>query len=251
MSSTLLNNRIALITGSTHGIGWQTAQLFAQEGAAVVINGHADKELIEERAKELEHRFGVSAIGICADFGDPAQIQKCYQAIFQQFKKLDIVVNTAGVMQDALLGMINEETAAHAFDLNALGVIHSIQCASRLMRRSRKGSIVNVSSIMGIHGYPGQVVYSGTKAAVIGITKASAKELASDNIRVNCVAPGMIETRLLDHLSEEKKNEAIASIRLGRIGHADEVAQAILFLASDRASYITGQVLGVDGGMQV
>lgn len=251
MSSTLLNNRIALITGSTRGIGWQTAQLFAQEGATVIINGHSDKELIEKRVKDLKDRFGVSAIGICADFADPTQIQQCYQTIFQQLKKLDIVVNNAGVMQDALLGMITEETAKHSFDLNAIGVIHSIQCASRLMRRSGNGSIVNVSSIMGIHGYPGQVIYSATKASVIGITKASAKELAPDNIRVNCVAPGMIETELLDHLSEEKKAEAIANIRLGRIGQADEAAQAILFLASDRASYITGQVLGVDGGMLV
>lgn len=249
MSQKNLNGQVTLITGSTRGIGWQTAQLFAQEGATVIINGYRDPALINERVKHLRENYHIPALGICADFGSPDQIQNCYQKIFQEFKKLDILINNAGVMCNALLGMITEEMMAKSFDVNAIGVIQSIQCASRLMQRSGKGSIVNVSSIMGLQGFVGQVVYSATKAAVIGITKSAAKELAPYKIRVNCVAPGMIDTELLAHLSEEQRKEAIANIRLGRIGQAEDVAKSILFLASDQASYITGQVLGVDGGM--
>lgn len=251
MSQKILEGKIALITGSTRGIGWQTAQLFAQEGATVIINGHSNSDLINARAEQLHNTYQTPSLGICADFGDATQIQQCYETIFQQFKKLDVVVNNAGMMYNALLGMIEEELTANAFNVNALGVIHSIQCASKLMRRSGKGAIVNVSSIMGLEGFAGQVVYSGAKAAVIGITKAAAKELAPLQIRVNCVAPGMIDTELLNNLSDKKKAEALANIRLGRMGHADDVAKAILFLASDQSSYITGQVLGVDGGMMI
>lgn len=249
MSSKLLNERIALITGSTRGIGWETAKLFAKEGAIVIINGHSDQGVIDAHSKELRERYGTPEIGICADFSDPIQIQNCYQRIFQRFKKIDIVVNNAGIMLDGLLGMIPEDVISRSFALNSVGIIHSIQCASRLMRRSGKGSIVNIASIMGIQGNVGQVVYSGTKASIIGITKASAKELAPYQIRVNCVAPGMIQTDLLNSISEEMKNATIANTSLRRIGQPEEVAQAILFLASDNASYITGQVLGVDGGM--
>jgi len=247
----MLKDKVALITGSSRGIGLATAKVFAQNGCHVILNGHSNPENIEEQAAKLCQEFGTDCMGICADFGDPKQIVSTYQQIFKKYKKLDVVVNNAGILADALLGMIPEALVKKAFGINAEGVIYSTQQASRIMGRQGSGSIVNISSIIGTQGNEGQVVYSGTKAAVIGITKASAKELAPKNIRVNCVAPGYIDTDMIKGLAPEKHEERIKSIKMGRVGTGEDVANVILFLASPLSSYVTGQVIGVDGGMLI
>jgi len=246
-----LDGRVCVITGSTRGIGWATAAKLAAAGARVVLNGRNAGGALEERRRELEASTGREAHAIAADAGDPRQVKELYQQVFGKFKRLDVLVNNAGVMKDARLGMITPELASGVWSVNVTGALLHLQEASRLMGRSGSGSIVNVSSIIGRAGFGGQTVYAASKAAVIGMTLAAAKELASRNIRVNAVAPGLIDTDLTRELAAAKRDAAMRSIGMGRAGSADDVASAILFLASDLASYVTGQVLGVDGGMVV
>ncbi len=165
--------------------------------------------------------------------------------MFKLTKKLDILVANAGVLDDALIGMVTQSQIENTFNTNTFGVLYCAQYASRLMGRNKCGSIINMTSIMGTHGNIGQAVYAGSKAAVIGITKSLSKELAPLNIRVNAIAPGVIDTDMVATLAAER----IASIKMGRIGRPEEVANVALFLASDLSTYVTGQVIGVDGGM--
>jgi 3-oxoacyl-[acyl-carrier protein] reductase len=247
----MLDGKVAFITGSTRGIGWATAKRFADEGASVIVNGHSDQRLLDQRVEELRATCQAEAWGVLCDVGNPAQIRDAYQQIFQQHRRLDVLVNNAGVLQDALLGMIAEEVVQQTFAVNALGAIYSLQAAARLMSRAASGSIVNVTSIIGVTGNEGQAVYGASKAAIIGLTRSAAKELAPKNIRVNAVAPGFIETDMTAQLPQQKFAERTASIRMGRIGKPDDVADVILFLASDLSRYVTGQVIGVDGGMLI
>ncbi|MGA2967260.1 MAG: glucose 1-dehydrogenase [Terriglobales bacterium] len=247
----ILQDKVSFITGSTRGIGWATAREFARHGAIVILNHRGSASLLDERCRELEAEFHGTAMGLVADVTDAPAVKNCYVEIFRRFKRLDVLVNNAGVLQDALLGMISNETMRAVIDTNLVGSLVHLQEASRLMARKRSGSIVNVSSIIGRFGNEGQTVYAASKAAVIGMTMAAAKELAPKNIRVNAVAPGFIDTAMTRQLPPEKFQQRMAGIRMGRIGTAEEVAQAIVFLASDMSSYVTGQVLGVDGGMIV
>lgn len=247
----ILRDKVAFITGSTRGIGWATAREFARQGATVILNHRSSSDLLNERCGELEAEFHGTAIGLAADVTDASAVKNCYVEIFRRFKRLDVLVNNAGIMQGALLGMITNETLHAVIDTNLVGSLLHLQEASRLMTRNRQGSIINLSSIIGRFGVEGQTVYAASKAAVIGMTLAAAKELAPRNIRVNAVAPGFIDTEMTRQLPPDKMQQSVAGIRMGRIGTAEEVAQAITFLASDMASYVTGQVLGVDGGMIV
>jgi 3-oxoacyl-[acyl-carrier protein] reductase len=242
-----LKGKIAFISGSSRGIGWSTAQALAEQGATLILNCRSDADLLKKRVEQLKDSYNCQASFQVADFKDPKQIANCYREIFKSYGSIDIVVNNAGIMQPALLGMISDEIIQDSFDLNALGVIYSTQAAARIMMKKKSGSIINISSILGVEGHAGQVVYSATKSAVIGITKASAKELAPHHIRVNCVAPGFIDT---DFTASQSK-EIVASIKMGRIGTPKEVADAILFFASSLSEYVTGQILGVDGGLIV
>jgi 3-oxoacyl-[acyl-carrier protein] reductase len=244
----MLEGKVCFITGSTRGIGWATAELFAQRGATVVLNSRAG-DLLEQRKQSLQEHFGRPVIALAADAGDPAAVQACYIEIFKQYKKLDVLVNNAGIMQDAPLGMITAELIHAVAQTNIAGPILHLQAAARLMSRAKCGSIINLTSIIGRVGKEGQTVYASSKAALIGMTRAAAKELAPKGIRVNAVAPGMIDTDMTRQLSEDHHRAALGSIKMGRIGEPSEVAHAILFLASDMSSYVTGQVLGVDGGM--
>lgn len=246
-----LEGKIAFITGATRGIGWQTARLFSKSGCkTVIINGHGPQ--LEERAKELESVGSAEVIAIRADFSSPDEIKQCYRTIFERCQGVDIVVNNAGVMEDALIGMIGDEQIMRSFNLNAIGVLHSIQQAARLMiRKKQGGAIVNVSSLMAIHGNVGQMLYCSSKAALLGMTKAAAKELAKEKIRVNCIAPGLIETDLTEKLPKAIYDQKLESIMMQRAGTAEEVAELIVFLAGPKSCYITGQVIAVDGAMRV
>jgi 3-oxoacyl-[acyl-carrier protein] reductase len=227
------------------------ARLFASQGASVIVNGHSAANLVEDRARELGEEFGRPAAGLCFDVADAVAVKQCYQDVFKRFRRLDVLVNNAGILCDGLLGMIPEDAIQRAFAVNTAGAIRHVQEASRLMARHQSGSIVNMTSIMGRFGAEGASVYSASKAALIGLTYSAAKELAPRNIRVNAVAPGFIKTDMIQGLAEAKLQERLQSIRMGRAGKAEDVANAVLFLASDLSAYVTGQVIGVDGGMVI
>lgn len=247
----LLNERVALVTGAARGIGFATAGLFVRHGAAVVLADRDTDRLEAARQRLLDLQPDASVTALSCDVSDERSVREAFDVVFRKFKRLDVLVSNAGVLGDALIGMVGSEQIKTVFETNAYGVIYCAQYASRLMSRHKSGSIINVASIMGTNGSAGQTVYAGSKAAVVGITKSLAKELAPNNIRVNAIAPGFIDTDMARSIPAEKFKERIDSIKLGRIGAADEVAKVALFLASDLASYVTGQVIGVDGGMLV
>ena len=244
-----LEGKVAFITGSTRGMGWATARTLTRFGATVILNGINSQDLLEQRKEELKKEFNVECDGFLFDVGDMDAAQNCYNQIFKKHKKLDILVNNAGTLDDNLVGMIRKEDIKHTFSTNVNGVIYNLQFAARLMSRNKSGSIINISSLVGRVGNEGQVVYGGSKAAVIGITLSAARELASKNIRVNAIAPGFINTDFVKPLPPAIIQQRLHSVKMGRIGEPEDVANAVLFLASDLSSYITGQVLGVDGGM--
>jgi len=245
-----LKGKVVLVTGSTRGIGAVVAEQLAALGANVVVNGRAQPEQVVARAAELGERHGVETLGVAADAADGKQVSALYQAIFKRFKRLDVLVHCAGVMREALLGMSGDELIRETIQVNLLGAIYHVQGAAKLMGRARSGSIINLTSIVGVEGYEGMAVYAASKAGVVGLTLAAAKELAPQGIRVNAVAPGFIRTDMTAHYSPDKVEATVASIRMGRSGTPADVAHAIAFLASDLSSYVTGQVLGVDGSMR-
>lgn len=243
-----LNGKIALVTGAARGIGWATALLLASNGAKVIINDLAPSDKLinvieESKAQNLDLTTNFF------DVSDYNQVKNAFSQIFKEFKRLDILVNNAGIMEDCMLATLSENHVEKTFRINTFGAIYNIQFASRLMARNNSGSIINISSIIGTKGNSGEAVYSASKSALIGLTLSSAKELAPIGIRVNAIAPGFIDTDLVSHFSDEIRQRTISNIKLGRIGTPADVAKAVLFFASDLSSYITGQVLGVDGGM--
>ncbi|MFI2130104.1 SDR family NAD(P)-dependent oxidoreductase [Lysinibacillus fusiformis] len=245
-----MNRKSIFITGATKGIGYATAVQAAKQQSTLILNGRNEKRL-QEIKEELESLYGVVVHILNYDVCDVESIKKAFMWIKKSIGKLDAVVNNAGIVDDALLGMVNEKQVSHTLSVNTEAVIYHMQYASRLMMKQKSGTIVNVSSIIGRVGNVGQTVYSASKAAVIGATYSAAKELAPYNIRVNAVAPGFIETDMTKQLSQEKYEQRLSEIKMGRIGAAEEVANVILFLASDYSSYVTGQVIGVDGGMVI
>ena len=238
-----LTGRVALVTGGTRGIGLATARALAEAGATVVLTGRD-----EARAKEAASAAGAAA-GLALDVTDAKAVSSLVRGVAKEHGKLDIVVANAGIMEDALLGMIREELVDTTLSTNVAGTLHTVQAAARAMMRKKTGVIVVLASIVGEHGSAGQTVYAASKAAVANIARSAAKELGRSGIRVNAVAPGVIETDLTAGLSEDAKAENTGKTPLGRLGRAEDVANAIRFLVSDEASFITGQVLGVDGGL--
>ncbi len=246
----LLKGKIALITGSSRGIGLATAKLFAAHGADIIVNGRTPGSL-DTISQELADTYSVNVHALYFDVADSEQVKNGFKALFKITKKLDILVNNAGILDDALIGMVTKKQVERVFGINSFGILYTSQYAARLMARNNSGSIINLSSIIGTSGNEGQAVYGGSKAAVIGITKSLAKELAPANIRVNAVAPGFIDTDMTRELPADKYKERIDSIKMGRIGTPEDVANVILMLASDLSAYVTGQVVGVDGGMLI
>ncbi|ELA00683.1 3-oxoacyl-ACP reductase [Cupriavidus sp. TKC] len=247
----LLKDKIALVTGAARGIGYATAELFAHEGAHVVLSGRSVEHLEAAQARLGEAVPGVQTTLLQLDVARPDSVRDAFQALFKQTKRLDVLVSNAGVLDDALISMVTEAQIQRVFEPNTYGVLYCSQYASRLMARNKGGSIINLASIIGTNGNVGQAVYAGSKAAVIGITKSLAKELAPQNIRVNAIAPGFIDTDMARSIGAEKFAERVASVRMGRVGTPEEIAKVALFLASDLSSYVTGQVIGVDGGMLI
>lgn len=251
MSLPGLEGKVAYVTGSTRGIGNAIARTLAAEGVAVVVNGHQDPDAVVSLGEELSRAHGTRCMGVVADQRDGTQISAAFSTIFKSYGRLDILVNNAGIVDDALLGMIGDRSITDTFDTNAIALIKTMQLATRLMRRTGAGSIINMASIMGVHGNAGEVVYAAAKAAVIGMTKSAAKELAPIGIRVNAIAPGFIDTDMTRALTPALHAERLASVGMGRIGQPQDVANVAAFLACDLSSYVTGQVIGVDGAMVV
>lgn len=244
-----LDGRVALVTGATRGIGWAIARTLAAAGARIVVNGLGDRQLVSERAADLRREYGVETLPMAADIGDAGAVMGMYRAVAGHFGRLDILVNNAGILADALIGMIPDAMVEGALRVNTAGAIYNLQAAARLMRRGGGGSIVTISSIVGLRGNAGQTVYAATKAALVGMTLSAAKELGPYGIRVNAVAPGVIDTDMTAHLDEATRGALVGGIPLGRAGRAEEVGQVVLFLVSDLAAYVSGQVVGVDGAM--
>lgn len=246
--STSLQGKLALITGSSRGIGWQIARTFADSGASVILHGSRHTDALDAKRESL----GAGCVGcVVGDVASATETAEIYKHVFSKFKRLDILVNNAGILDDHLLAMISTESVERTLDVNALGSFFHLQRASRLMGRAKSGSIINLTSIIGTNGNEGQVAYGMSKAAVIGMTKSAAKELAPSNIRVNAIAPGFIDTDMTRSLPADKYSERLDSVKIGRVGTPEDVAGVALFLASDLSAYVTGQVIGVDGGMLI
>jgi 3-oxoacyl-[acyl-carrier protein] reductase len=251
MSAIDLSGRTALVTGSSRGIGLAIAATLLSAGAHVVLNARQDSNELAATAAALSKAHPGRVSAIAADISQAEDVKRLVRGAFDVAKRLDILVNNAGILRDGLIGMIPEADIQAILQTNLVGLIQTTQAASRLMARSKAASIVNIASIIGRTGNRGQLVYGASKAGVIGATLSAAKELAPQNIRVNAVAPGFIRTQMIEHLKPEIYAERMASIAMKRIGEPDDVANTVLFLASDLSTYVTGQVIGVDGGMVI
>lgn len=246
----LLENKVCLVTGASRGIGAATVKRFVEEGAIVYANARSPKNL-DSLCTELSAKNSGTVRALYFDVRDEIASKQAILQIKKEEGRLDVLVNNAGVMKDALIGMIPRQLMQEIYETNVFGVMNMTQLASKLMIRQGYGSIINLSSIVGIEGNPGQLVYSATKGAVAAMTKTASKELASKGIRVNAIAPGMIDTDMFRSIGVEKMKEHLSHIRMGRLGTPEEVADSILFLASDLSRYITGDIIGVNGGATV
>jgi len=239
-----LSGKTALVTGSTRGIGRAVAQALAESGARVAIVGR-DKDKASAVASEL----GKGSVGFACDVSDGASVTQLIADVEKEFGGIDILVNNAGITRDNLVMRLKDDDWDQVLDANLKGAFLTIRAASRGMMKKRAGRIINMASIVGLTGNKGQANYAASKAGLIALTKSVAKELGSRNILVNAIAPGFIETEMTDAMTPEARAGLSGLIPLERLGKTEDIAAAVVFLASDMASYITGQVLVVDGGM--
>ncbi len=243
----LLQNKTAIITGASKGIGRAVATLFAEAGANLFLISR-DEEALTSLADSL--RTATNQVSyFAADITDQETMKTVFSEIRQTKLPVDILVNNAGIMEDAVLQMVTPALIEKIYQTNVFGLIDASKRASKLMLRNKQGSIINLTSIIGTNGNLGQTIYGSSKSAVIGFTKSLSKELAGINIRVNAVAPGFIDTDMTRKMDPKFFDKNLASIGMGRMGKPEDVARVILFLASDLSAYVTGQVIGVDGGM--
>ena len=243
-------NKVALITGSSRGIGKQIAIKLAKNGYNIVVNYVNKNEEVEKTIEELK-QFGVEILEAQGDISNYEQSEKIVNSTIEKFGQIDVLVNNAGITKDMLIMRMKKEDFTKVIDVNLVGTFNITKNVIPHMMKKRSGRIINISSVVGISGNAGQCNYAASKAGIIGFTKSLAKELASRNILVNAVAPGFIETNMTDVLQENVKEEIKKQIPLKRIGKAEDVANAVYFLTSEESSYITGQVLQVDGGMLI
>lgn len=242
----MLKEKVCLVTGALHGMGKEITFQYAKEGAIVYANVLPGTD-VNEWIKTFPEDLAAQIIPSCFDVTDSAAVKTAIMTIKKEQGKIDVLVNNAGVAFNEKIGMISPANVEKMFKINVFAVIEITQIAARLMMRQKSGSIINISSMVGLKGDKGQTAYSASKGAVIAMTRSAAKELASYGIRVNSVAPGLTDTPMFHETDESKLQERLEKIGMGRIAKPDDIAKACLFLASDMSSYITGQILGVDG----
>ena len=243
-----LTGKTAIVTGGSRGIGRAICLKLAAQGANLVIN-YAGNDAAAEETRSLCLEHGVQAVLVKGSVADPEVARQLAETAQKEFGSIDILVNNAGITRDNLLMRMSDEEFDAVIETNLKGAFYCMRAVTRPMMRQRSGRIINISSVVGIAGNAGQVNYAASKAGVIGMTKSLARETASRGMTVNAVAPGFIRTDMTDVLGDSVKEGILGNIPLGKFGEAEDVANAVLFLASDEAAYITGQVLSVDGGM--
>ncbi len=242
------SNKTVIITGASRGIGRAIALAFGKEKANVVINYNHSKEKAEELAQEIQ-AFGAKTLVIQANVADFEESKQMVEQTINEFGTIDVLVNNSGITKDNLMLRMKEDDFDQVINVNLKGTWNMCKHVSRYLLKNKQGTIINISSVVGLIGNPGQSNYVASKAGVIGLTKSLAKELGSRNITVNAIAPGFIETEMTDNLNEEIKDYYLKQIPLNRLGQPEDIANLCVFLASDKAKYITGQVISVNGGM--
>ena len=245
-----LQGKCALVTGGSRGIGRAVCLELARQGARVAVN-YAGNAAAAEETVQASAALGAEAFAVQADVADAAASEAMVKEVLARFGRLDILVNNAGVTRDGLMPMMKEADWDAVLDTNLKGAFHCMKAVYRPMMKQKYGRIVNLSSIVGLRGNAGQANYAASKAGLIGLTKSMAKELAARNVTVNAVAPGFIDTDMTAALPEKAREAMLTTIPMGRLGQAEDVAQAVAFFAGDASAYVTGQVLCVDGGMAV
>jgi 3-oxoacyl-[acyl-carrier protein] reductase len=238
-----LDGKVALVTGGSRGIGAAISRELAKAGAKVAVNYRAGREAADEVAGEI------GGLAVQADVSKPEEVKVLIERVEGELGDIDALVNNAGVTRDTLIARMSDEDWEMVIDTNLRGTFNTSRAVSRKMLRRRAGSIVNLSSVVGVHGNPGQANYAASKAGIIGLTKALARELGSRGVRVNAIAPGYISTELTDVLNDEQRGLILGNTPLGRLGRPEDIAGAVRFLCSDEAAFITGEVLLVDGGL--
>lgn len=244
----MLENKVAVVTGASRGIGRAIALSLAEQGANVVVNYAGNEEKANEVVSQIQS-LGQEAFAFQADVSNQKEVQEMMKEAVDKFGSIDILVNNAGITKDNLLMRMKENEWDDVININLKGVFNCTKAVTRQMMKQRSGRIINVSSIVGVSGNPGQANYVAAKAGVIGLTKTSAKELASRNITVNAIAPGFISTDMTDKLSDEVQQEMLKAIPLARFGEPEDISGVVTFLASEKSRYITGQTINIDGGM--
>lgn len=241
-------NKVALITGATRGIGREIAITLASEGYDIALNYRKENEELVNTKKEIEEN-NVKCLAVCGDVSNFEDTQKMVNEVIEEFGKVDVLVNNAGITRDMLLMRMKEQDFKDVLDVNLVGTFNITKNVIPYMMKAHSGRIINLSSVVGISGNAGQANYAASKAGIIGFTKSLAKEVGSRNILVNAIAPGFIKTDMTDKLKDETKEEIEKNIPLKRLGTTKDVANLVKFLVSEESSYITGQVINVDGGM--
>jgi 3-oxoacyl-[acyl-carrier protein] reductase len=243
-------NKIVLVTGAGRGIGASIAKRFASEGAEVIVNYSGNDEAAQKTVDEITATGGQAQKYKCS-VNDSESVKVMIDEIIKEFGRIDILVNNAGITKDGLMLRMTDEDFDRVIDVNLKGTFNCTKYVSKYMLKQKSGKIINISSVVGLSGNAGQVNYSASKAGIIGITKSAAKELSSRGITVNAVAPGYVDTDMTKVLSDNIRNEILKNIPLQRMGNVEDISNCVAFLASEDASYITGQVISVDGGMHI